>query len=925
MIQGIPGLSARTDFRKRPQKGYMPKYVYFFGGGKADGNAAMKELLGGKGANLAEMTNAGVPVPPGFTITTEVCKLFYRNQKRVPSAIADEIDKNLQRLERTMKARLGDPVNPLLLSVRSGAKFSMPGMMDTILNLGLNDRTVEGLIRKTKNERFSLDCYRRFIQMFGNVVLGIEKYVFEEIILERKKLRRITQDTELDTTDLKELIRQFKETVRYDTQEELPQDARRQLEMARDAVFLSWNNERAIFYRKQYRIPDDLGTAVNVQTMVFGNMGKTSGTGVGFTRNPSTGEKEFFGEYLTNAQGEDVVAGVRNPKPIGELKKEMPSVYKELAGITRRLERNYRDVQDFEFTIQEGKLYMLQTRTGKRTGPAAVKIAVDMVQEKLIAPKEAVLRVEPDQLDQLLHPRIDPKVEVKVIARGLNASPGAAVGKAFFDATEAAEAAKKGERVVLIRKETSPDDIHGIAAAQGILTATGGATSHAVVVSRQMGKPCVAGCSAIAIDEEKGLFEVNGLQVKKGEMIAIDGTTGRVMVGDVPTIKPDMRDLEKGDYGKLLRWADQYRMLGVRANADTPQDATIARQNGAEGIGLCRTEHMFFATDRLPIVQEMILASTLEDRKRVLDKLAPMQKQDFKEIFRVMKGHPVTIRLLDPPLHEFLPNRDELVEEIQELELSKKEPELLQLKKNLLARIAQLHEFNPMLGLRGCRLGITMPEITQMQARAILEAACELVREKIRVYPEIMIPLVGTVEEFRHQKRVILETAAEVFKVQGHPVRFLIGTMIEIPRAALTAGEIAKEADFFSFGTNDLTQMTFGFSRDDTGKFLPKYLDEKILNFDPFVTIDQEGLGQLIRMGTENGRKSRPELKVGICGEHGGEPQSVIFCHKVGLNYVSCSPYRVPIARLAAARAALEEEFPSPGRKTQKKTRSKRK
>ncbi len=885
----------------------MPKYVYFFGGGKAEGHGTMRELLGGKGAGLAEMTNAGIPVPPGFTITTEVCRLFYKNKKRVPPEVKRQSDKALRRLEQAMGARLGDPSTPLLLSVRSGAKFSMPGMMDTILNLGLNDATVEGLIRKTKDERFSLDCYRRFIQMFGNVVLGVEKSVFEAVIQEKKKARGLTLDIEFSPADLRDLVGQFKELLRRHAKSDLPQDTHRQLAMARDAVFLSWNNDRAIFYRRQYHIPESLGTAVNVQTMVFGNMGSTSGTGVGFTRNPSTGEKEFFGEYLTNAQGEDVVAGIRTPKPISRLKEEMPSVYKELVRITQRLERHYRDVQDFEFTIQQGKLYMLQTRNGKRTGPAAVKIAVDMVREKLILPQEALLRVEPDQLDQLLHPRIDPKAAVKVIAKGLNASPGAAVGKVMFHANEAAEAGKRGERVVLVRKETSPDDIHGIAAAQGILTATGGATSHAVVVSRQMGKPCVAGCSDILIDEEREQFVVNGLTVRKGDTIAIDGTTGRVMLGDVPTLTPDIQELERGEYGKLMRWADQFRRLGVRANADIPRDAIAAHQNGAEGIGLCRTEHMFFAKERLPIMQEMILADKPEDRKRALDKLAPMQKEDFKGLFRVMKGYPVTIRLLDPPLHEFLPKQEELIAEIQELRSSRKDHALLKEKETLLERVGQLHEFNPMLGLRGCRLGITMPEITRMQARAILEAACELAKEKVRVYPEIMIPLVGTVEEFSHQKRIILEEAETVFEGQGIRVRFLIGTMIEIPRAALTADEIAKEAEFFSFGTNDLTQMTFGFSRDDTGKFLPRYLEENILTFDPFVTIDQEGMGQLIRMGTEKGRRSRPELKVGICGEHGGEPASVAFCHTLGLNYVSCSPYRVPIARLAAARAAIQE------------------
>ncbi|MFH1857606.1 MAG: pyruvate, phosphate dikinase, partial [Candidatus Omnitrophota bacterium] len=747
----------------------------------------------------------------------------------------------------------------------------------------------------------------RFIQMFSNVVLGVEKSVFEEVLQKKKKARGLTFDIELTPSDLRDLIRQYKETLRSHGGE-LPQDAQKQLEMAVNAVFLSWNTDRAIFYRKQYNISHKLGTAVNVQVMVFGNMGATSGTGVGFTRDPSTGEKTFFGEYLTNAQGEDVVAGIRTPKPISRLKEEMPAVYKELVGITRRLERHYRDVQDFEFTIQQGKLYMLQTRSGKRTGPAAVKIAVDMVAEKLITPEEAVLRVEPDQLNQLLHPRINPKEKTKPIAKGLNASPGAAVGKVVFHADEAAEMGKRGERVVLVRQETSPDDIHGISAAQGILTATGGATSHAVVVSRQMGKPCVAGCSAIAIDDEKEVFMVNGTVVKKGDMIAIDGTTGEVMLGDVPTIQPDIQEMEKGEYGKLMRWADRYRRLGVRANADIPKDAIAARANGAEGIGLCRTEHMFFAKDRLPIMQEMILANTPEDRKRALDKLAPMQKEDFKGLFRTMKGYAVTIRLLDPPLHEFLPKPEELTEEIRDLRASQKNPALLKQKEALLVQVAQLHEFNPMLGLRGCRLGISMPEITRMQARAILEASCELSKEKIRVRPEIMVPLVGKLEELQHQKRIILEVAEEVFRAQGIRVPFLVGTMIEVPRAALTADEIAKEADFFSFGTNDLTQMGLGFSRDDTGKFFPTYLEQGIYDFDPFITIDQEGVGQLIRLGTEKGRKTKPNLKVGICGEHGGDPKSVYFCHSVGLDYVSCSPYRIPIARLAAAQAALREK-----------------
>jgi pyruvate,orthophosphate dikinase len=786
--------------------------------------------------------------------------------------------------------------------VRSGAKFSMPGMMDTILNLGLNDETVQGLAIKTKNERFAYDSYRRFIQMFGNVVLEMDKSEFEHLIERKKEEKAIKLDTELTADDLKDLVKQFKNLVKEKTGIDFPQDPKRQLEMARNAVFKSWNNPRAITYRKLNDIPDYLGTAVNVQTMVFGNMGDDSATGVGFTRNPSTGEKEFYGEYLTNAQGEDVVAGVRTPHPIADLKKEMPGVYQQLREITSKLEKHYRDVQDFEFTVEKGKLYMLQTRTGKRTAFAAVKIAVDMVKEKLITKEEALLRLDPQQIDQLLHPIIDPKAKVKVIAKGLPASPGAATGKAVFTADEAAKLGEK-EKVILVRMETCPDDIHGMDAAQGILTARGGMTSHAAVVARGMGKPCVAGCEEIKVDEKGKKFTVGDLTIKEGDWITIDGGTGRVILGQVPTIEPELT----GAFGELMSWADKIRKLGVRANADTPHDAQVARNFGAEGIGLCRTEHMFFAEDRLPHMIEMILAETEEERRKALDKLLPMQKSDFKGLFKVMQGFPVTIRLLDPPLHEFLPKRENLIVEIATLKATGGDPDLIAEKEKLLARVEALHEFNPMLGLRGCRLGITLPEITEMQARAIFEAACELYKEeKIKVVPEVMIPLVGHVNELKAQKAIITRIAEETMKRYGVKIDYLVGTMIELPRAAVTADEIASEAEFFSFGTNDLTQTTFGFSRDDAVKFLNFYVDKGILPKDPFVTLDQEGVGKLVEMGTAKGRKTRKNLKVGICGEHGGDPASIEFCHKVGLNYVSCSPYRVPIARLAAAQAVIK-------------------
>ena len=883
----------------------VKKLIYFFGNGKADGTGTMKDLLGGKGAGLAEMTNAGVPVPPGFTITTEVCNLFYDLGKRVPEGLDGEMRDYMKRMEDALggKFKFGDLDRPLLVSVRSGSKFSMPGMMDTVLNLGLNDKTINGLIRMSGNERFSWDAYRRFIQMFGNVVMGIEKEAFESIIHELKKKRKLKLDIDMTAEDLKGLVAKFKAKVKQIAKRDFPQDVWDQLIMARDAVFGSWNNPRAITYRKLNDIPGNLGTAVNVQAMVFGNMGDTSATGVGFTRDPSTGAKVFYGEYLTNAQGEDVVAGIRTPHPIVDLEKEMPEVYKQLREITSRLERHYRDIQDFEFTVQEGKLFMLQTRTGKRTAHAAVKIAVDMVQEGLITREEAVLRVEPASLDQLLHPVIDPKAKVEVIARGLPASPGAASGKVVFTADEAVRLAKK-EKVILVRPETTPDDIHGMDAAKGILTARGGMTSHAAVVARGMGKPCVAGCESIRVDLKAEKFFVGKYTIKVGDFITIDGGTGRVIVGKVQTKDPEV----SGDFGTLMKWADEFRTLGVRANADIPRDAKMARQFGAEGIGLCRTEHMFFAEDRLPIVQQMILANTTEGREKALNKLLPMQRSDFKGLFEVMAGLPVTIRLLDPPLHEFLPKREELMVEIAVMQAKKASKAVIAKKEKLLHRVEELHEFNPMLGHRGCRLGIVYPEITRMQARAIIEAACELAKKGKKVVPEIMVPLVGMKKELENQKELIKRTADEVMQKKGVKIEYLVGTMIELPRAAVVADEIAKDAEFFSFGTNDLTQTTFGFSRDDAGKFINNYTENGIMEKDPFQTLDQEGVGQLVKMGVTKGRSTRKDLKIGICGEHGGDPASVEFCFKIGLNYVSCSPFRVPIARLAAAQAKLKEK-----------------
>jgi pyruvate,orthophosphate dikinase len=878
----------------------MKKYVYFFG----EGDASMKLLLGGKGANLAEMTRIGLPVPPGFTITTEACSHFYKNNQAWPEGLEEEVKKSLKALEEKTGKKFGDPSNPLLVSVRSGAPASMPGMMDTILNLGLNDEVVKGLARLTSNERFAYDCYRRFIQMFGNVVMGVDHSKFEAILDEVKEEVGAKQDTDLDAEALKKVVEKYKRLYRESTGEDFPQDPWEQLRRAINAVFLSWNNKRAITYRKIHNIPEDWGTAVNVQMMVFGNMGFDSGTGVGFTRNPSTGAKEYYGEYLLNAQGEDVVAGIRTPKPIKEMEKELPQAFEELKRVYEILEKHYKDMQDFEFTIERGKLYLLQTRTGKRTAQAAIKIAVDMVREGLIDEKTAVKRVEPNQINQLLHPQIDRSQPLKVLAKGLPASPGAASGKVVFDADEAEKLGNAGEKVILVRPETTPDDIHGVVAAQGVLTSRGGMTSHAAVVARGMGKPCVAGCEAIKIDLERKEFTVGDVVVKEGEYITIDGSTGEVILGQVRTIPPQLSE----EFKVLLSWADKFRKLGVRANADTPADAKKALEFGAEGIGLCRTEHMFMAPDRLPWVQKMIMAQTLEERKEALAHIEPMQKGDFKEIFRIMEGKPVTIRLIDPPLHEFLPRLEDLLVEVATLRAKGVTGPELEEKEKLLKVVRNLHEANPMMGLRGCRLVILYPEIAEMQVRAIMEAACELTKEGVKVIPEIMIPLVGHRNEIKILKEKLDEVAQKVLQEQGVSVNYSFGTMIEVPRAALVADQIAEYAEFFSFGTNDLTQMTFGYSRDDAeGKFLFFYEENGILPEDPFQVLDQEGVGQLMQMAVEKGRKTRPNLKCGICGEHGGEPKSVAFCHKIGLNYVSCSPFRVPIARLAAAHAALED------------------
>ncbi len=872
------------------------KYVYFFGGGKADGSAEMRSLLGGKGANLAEMTNLGVPVPPGFTISTEVCKLYYKNEKRYPIGLDAQIDENLQKLEAAMDARFGDTENPLLLSVRSGAAASMPGMMDTILNLGLNDDAVKGLIAKSDNERFAYDAYRRFVQMFGNVVLDADHAAFEHLLEAKKEAKGVTLDTELDATELSALVGEFKQIIKQVTGHDFPDEPRQQLNMARDAVFESSGNERATIYRRLNDISEELGrTAVNVQAMVFGNMGGNSGTGVAFTRNPSTGQDQFYGEFLMNAQGEDVVAGIRTPLLIAELQHISPNAYTELVNIGQTLETHYRDMQDVEFTIQDGQLFILQTRNGKRTGQAAVRIAVEMVEEGLIDKTTALTRVPPNDLDQLLHPRVDANAQVDIIAQGLPASPGAAIGKVVFTANRAEELASAGEKVILVRTETSPEDIGGMDAAEGIVTARGGMTSHAAVVARGMGKCCVAGCGALFINEEALEFYAGGKRYAEGDFITLNGSTGDVISGQVALIQPEL----SGHFATLMEWADDVRTLEVRTNADTPDDSQAAREFGAEGIGLCRTEHMFFASG-IDAVREMIVADDTTGREQALAKLLPYQRSDFIGIFEAMAGYPVTIRTLDPPLHEFLPKTSN---EIEELATRIRIPV-----QKLRERVEELVEFNPMLGHRGCRLGIAYPEITQMQARAIFEAAIDVTKRGIQVLPEIMIPLVGHLNEFSLQREVIVETAETVFKELGTRVEYLVGTMIELPRAALTADKIAEEAEFFSYGTNDLTQTVFGMSRDDAEKFLGDYVRNGILEYDPFQVLDQAGVGSLMEIGTEKGRSTRSDLKIGICGEHGGEPNSVKFCHGLGFNYVSCSPFRVPIARLAAAQAAITEK-----------------
>ena len=911
---------ARTSARNAAARQQAPpphKYVYFFGDGAAEGDRTMRDLLGGKGANLAEMTNAGLPVPPGFTVSTEACTAYYEQRRRVPAAIDREMEAHLGRLEKLAGAKLGAAQRPLLVSVRSGSKFSMPGMMDTILNLGLNDRTVEGLKARTANGRFAFDSYRRFIQMFGNVVLEIPKEAFEEEFDGVKSNRGVTLDTELDEVALREVVERFKAVAIRESGEPFPLDPRRQLRMARDAVFRSWQNPRAKEYRRIYDIPDAIGTAVNVQAMVFGNTGDRSGTGVGFTRNPATGANEFYGEFLINAQGEDVVAGIRTPQPIAELEQVMPRAYVELRDITKRLEQHYRDVQDFEFTIEDEKLYMLQTRNGKRTGHAAVVIATDLVEEGVIEPVDAVRMVEPDALTQLLAPVFDPEAwaALSAVTQGLPASPGAACGEVVFTADEAVRWARQGRDVLLVRKETVPDDIHGMHVAQGVLTATGGMTSHAAVVGRQMGKPSVVGAGELHVSESERVVTVNGQRFEQGDYVSFDGLSGEVKIGRVATRPSEILQVLAGElsqrrsdiygrFSRLLKWADKVRRLGIRANADQPDQAATAYAFGARGIGLCRTEHMFFGEDRIPIVQRMILAETEAARRAALDELLPLQREDFYGVFKAMRGQPVTIRLIDPPLHEFLPKREELMVEIARAEAQGR-TDGLDGKRALLRRVEQLHEFNPMMGHRGVRLAISYPEIAEMQARAILEAACRLAREGAKVVPEIMIPLVGHVGEFRDQKAVIDRVAAETISTAGVKVKYLVGTMIEIPRSVLVADAIAADADFFSFGTNDLTQMAFGFSRDDIGKFLKDYQARGILNRDPFESIDTEGVGALVRIGVEKGRGARPKLKLGICGEHGGDPASIDFFEDVGLDYVSASPFRVPTARLAAAQAAL--------------------
>ena len=896
--------------------------MYFFGGGNAEGNRDMKDILGGKGANLAEMSGIGLPVPAGFTVSTEVCNLFTQGGNKIPPAIEKEILQHLKKLEIITQQKFGDKDNPLLVSVRSGAKFSMPGMMDTVLNLGLNDQTLEGLVQKTENRRFVWDCYRRLIQMFGDVVLEIPKKKFEDILRKKKKDIGIVNDLELTEKFLEELVSEYKELVKEETGREFPQDVKEQLFLAISAVFKSWNNPRAKTYRRLNHIPDDLGTAINVQLMVFGNSGENSATGVGFTRNPATGEKELFGEFIVNAQGEDVVAGVRTPSPLKSLEMQMPESYKELKDFTDNLEKHYSDMQDFEFTIQDDTLYMLQTRSGKRTGFAAVKIAVDMVEEGLIDQEKALMMVEPEALNQLLHPVFDGKEKKShdLLAKGLAASPGAAAGQVVFTAEEAVAGEKEGKRVILVRDETSPDDIHGMSAAQGILTATGGMTSHAAVVGRQMGKPAVVGCVDVNLNEEQRFFAIGDKKFSEGDWISIEGTLGEVLDGEIPTQPSEIMKVVRGEknpddsplyqrFIKFLSWADKVRKLKVRANADTPEDARIAVAFGAEGIGLARTEHMFFDRKRLPFIKKMILSETKEERKAAINKLLPFQKEDFYGLFKAMGDRPVTIRTLDPPLHEFLPRREDLMVELAVLKASQSDQqEKIQELEKLLERVKALSEFNPMLGHRGCRLGVTYPEVIEMQASAIFEAVIQLTKEGEKIFPEIMIPLIGTREELTDQKEIVVRVAEELMEKHGVKIPYSVGTMIEIPRAAITAAEVAKDAEFFSFGTNDLTQTTYGVSRDDGAGFMAHYLAQGIWPDNPFETVDIPGVGELMKWAVEKGRQTRPDLKVGICGVHGGDPRSITFCHKIGLNYVSCSAYQIPIARLAAAQVVLEEK-----------------
>jgi pyruvate,orthophosphate dikinase len=890
---------ARPSTKAAPARRRATKWVYLF----EEGNAQMRDLLGGKGAGVAEMTRAGLPVPPGFTITTQACNAYYERGERFPDEMWEQVLVALRTLERQTRKGFGDPDNPLLVSVRSGAKFSMPGMMDTVLNLGLNETTLKGLTRLTGDERFALDTHRRFIQLFSKIVLGISGELFEHALGAVKTKHGANSDADLSVSALQEVIADYRDIVRAESKgQDFPDEPLEQLRAAIGAVFSSWNGKRAVDYRNYNKIAHDLGTAVNVQSMVFGNMGDDSGTGVAFTRDPATGEKVLFGEYLTNAQGEDVVAGIRTPKPIAAMAEELPTVYRQFERIAKRLEKHYRDVQDMEFTIERGKLFMLQTRAGKRTAAAAVKIAVAMVRERLISREEAILRVEPAQVDQLLHTRIDPSATVEVLATGLAASPGAAYGKAVFDADRAEAMAKAGEKVIMVRIETNPDDVHGMIAAEGVLTSRGGRTSHAAVVARGMGKPCVAGAETVLVDLQNRRFTAGGKTVHEGEEFTIDGSTGRVIAGKVPTIEPEL----SAELEQILSWADAVRRLQVWANGDYPRDAELARRFGAQGIGLCRTEHMFMEQARLPIVQAMILANSTEERKRQLDKLLPFQRADFHGILKAMAGLPVVIRLIDPPLHEFLPSFEDLLVEVTQAETRGDPEDSFADKRTMLAAVRSLREQNPMLGLRGCRLGLLFPEIIEMQVRAIMEAAVQLTKEGVEVHPEIMIPLVGAIEELRRTKGYLQKTVDAVLKEAGIKIHYKFGTMIELPRAALIAGEIATEAEFFSFGTNDLTQTTFGFSRDDAeGKIIIPYVEQKILPSNPFETLDRGGVGRLMNIAVIEGRQTRPDLTVGICGEHGGDPASIAICEKLNLNYVSCSPYRVPVARLAAAHARL--------------------